>query len=146
VSSTEVRQVTEILVDHIERDRFRVSVRDHEFIVDQPAEAGGADAGPTPTELFVAGLASCVAFYAERFLGRHAIPSKGLRVESGFEMAEDRPPRVARVWIRVYVPVALPRALSTALERVVDLCTVHNSLRQPPAVLITVAEPAAVAA
>jgi putative redox protein len=141
-----VRQVTEILVDHIERDRFRVRVREHELVVDQPTEAGGDDAGPTPTELFVAGLASCVAFYAERFLGRHSIPSKGLRVESGFEMAEDRPPRVDRVWIRVSVPVALSCVLRTTLERVVDQCTVHNSLREPPAVLITVAESVAVAA
>jgi putative redox protein len=39
---------------------------------------GGGDVGPTPTELFVAGLASCVAFYARRYLRRHDIDAEGL--------------------------------------------------------------------
>ena len=39
-------------------DRFDIQVRGHTITVDQPAEFGGGDVGPTPTELFVAGLAS----------------------------------------------------------------------------------------
>jgi uncharacterized OsmC-like protein len=45
-------------------DRFVLEVRGHQLYVDQPREAGGSDAGPTPTELFVASLAGCVGFYA----------------------------------------------------------------------------------
>ena len=60
-----------IKVRHEEGDRFRVSIRGHELFVDQPVDDGGQDSAPTPTELFVAGLASCVAFYAGRFLRRH---------------------------------------------------------------------------
>jgi putative redox protein len=37
----------------------RVTVRGHELTVDEPAEDGGKDTGPTPTELLLASVASC---------------------------------------------------------------------------------------
>jgi hypothetical protein len=42
-------------------EAYEVSVRGHQVIVDQPTDAGGQDTAPTPTELFVASLATCVA-------------------------------------------------------------------------------------
>ena len=67
-------------VVHLDGDAFTVAVRDHQVTVDQPIDAGGSDTGPTPTELFVASLAGCVAFYARRYLARPAVPEDGLRV------------------------------------------------------------------
>ena len=61
----------EVRVRHLDGDRFAIDVRGHTLLVDQPAEAGGTDTAPTPTELFIAGLASCVAFYARRYAARH---------------------------------------------------------------------------
>ena len=67
-------------VVYLSGDRFEVSIREHVVTVDQPVQAGGQDIGPTPTELFVAGLASCVAFYARRYLRRHKLDATGLTV------------------------------------------------------------------
>jgi putative redox protein len=58
----------ELQVRHLGDDRFAIDVRGHEIVVDQPVDAGGQDTAPTPTELFVASLAGCVAFYARRYL------------------------------------------------------------------------------
>lgn len=66
-----------LVVRHLEGDRFRVEIRGHAVEVDQPIEDGGDDKAPTPTELFAASLASCVGFYAERFLRRHDLPVEG---------------------------------------------------------------------
>jgi LmbE family N-acetylglucosaminyl deacetylase len=66
-------------VDYRDGDRFDIRIRDHVVTVDQPTDVGGDDAGPTPTELFVAGLASCVAFYARRYLRRHKLDASGPR-------------------------------------------------------------------
>jgi len=76
-------------------EAYEVTVRGHRLVVDQPADAGGQDSAPTPTELFVASLASCVAFYAGRFLTRHGYSRDGLAVSAGYEMASDRPARVS---------------------------------------------------
>jgi uncharacterized OsmC-like protein len=121
--------MSDITVRHEGGDRFGIDVRGHRVVVDQPADAGGDDSGPTPTELFVAGLSSCVAFYAERFLRRHDLPVHGLAVDCDFEMSEDRPARVVTVDLRVQLPEGFPEERRPALDRVIEHCTVHNTLR-----------------
>src|SRR5438270_13065231 len=48
----------------------RVGVRQQELIADEPAEHGGADAGPSPQELLAASLASCTAVTMEMYAKR----------------------------------------------------------------------------
>lgn len=121
-----------IEVTYLDGDTFNITTRGHGLVVDQPHAAGGDDLGPTPTELFVASLASCVGHYAGRYLYRHGIPRAGLRVTAEFAMADDRPARVGAVKLRVSVPADLTEQQRKALKAVVDHCTVHNTLRRPP--------------
>jgi putative redox protein len=129
-------------VTHQTGDRFQLQVRGHRLTCDQPLADGGDDQGPTPTELFVASLAACVAFYARRFLARHHLDTTGLRVEAAFTMSPARPARVDTITLQLLLPQPLEPNRRRALLAVVDHCTVHNSLRTPPEVRITVAEPA----
>jgi uncharacterized OsmC-like protein len=121
-----------ILVEYRARDRFRLRIRGHELVIDQPKDAGGDDMGPTPTELFMAGLAGCVGFFAERYLRRHGLPGEGLKVECRFGMSEDRPSRVDAVEIRVFLPKGFPEERREPLLRVISKCTVHNTMERPP--------------
>ncbi len=132
----------EIRAEHLTEDTFVLGIRDHRVVVDQPKDAGGDDLGPTPTELFVASLAGCVGFYAERYLRRHGLPDEGLCVKGSFAMAEDKPPRVSSVELRVIPPAPIPADRMAALQRVVEHCTVHNSIRFEPDVTVRVIEPA----
>jgi uncharacterized OsmC-like protein len=103
--------------------------------VDQPEAIGGDDEGPTPTELFVASLASCVGFYARRYLARHRLDATGLRVEVAWDMAT-RPARVGEMTLRLVVPAGVPEERRAGLLAQASHCTVHNSLHQPPPVAI----------
>jgi uncharacterized OsmC-like protein len=125
-------------VRHVSGESYEVSVRGHRVIVDQPADAGGQDTAPTPTELFVASLATCVAFYAGRYLTRHGYSRDGMAVSADFDMASDRPARVSGVHLTVKAPADLPVDRWPALHAVVSHCTVHNSLASPPSVAIDV--------
>jgi uncharacterized OsmC-like protein len=127
-----------VRVDYKGGDLFEIAIRGHLVHVDQPVEDGGSDAAPTPTELFVASLASCVAHYARRFLGRHGLPTDGLSVAATFTMAE-RPARVGEVTVAVTVPEAVPEERRAALLAVASHCTVHNSLEHQPEVSIELA-------
>ncbi|HET8683113.1 MAG TPA: OsmC family protein [Micromonosporaceae bacterium] len=120
-------------------ERYDVTVRGHGFSVDQPPDAGGADGAPTPTELFVASLATCVAFYAGRYLTRHGHSRDGLGVSVTYRMASDRPARVSDIALTVRVPESLPPERWPALQAVATHCTVHNSIVMPPAVRIELA-------
>lgn len=126
-------------VDHLGGDRFQISIRDHVVSVDQPLEDGGQDTGPTPTELFLAGLASCVAFYAGRYLRRHELETSGLTVRTSYRMGA-KPARVAEVNIEIQTPADLPPGRRSGLLAVASHCTVHNSLTNPPQITIALAE------
>ena len=110
-------------------DRFAIALRGHEIMVDQPADVGGTDIGPTPTELFVAGLVSCVAVYAGRFLARHGVCAEGLRVDADWEMGEGSPARVGCVTIRITAPPALPASrLPGGIDRPADYVRLAEAL------------------
>lgn len=125
-----------IRVDHREGDLFAISVRHHTLLADQPLEEGGSDAGPTPTELLVVSLASCVAFYARRFLARHDLRSDGLSVLASFAMAA-RPARVSDIQVSITVPDGVPEDMHERLLAVASHCTVHNTFETPPRVTVS---------
>src|SRR6266496_1984223 len=121
-SGAAARQVETIglAATHLHGDAYEIQIRGHRLTVDQPVEAGGANLGPTPTELFAASLAACVGFYAGRFLRRHGLAVEGLRLDG--------------------LPVLADRQRA-ALLAVVEHCTVHNSIRQAPEVQLELAAP-----
>jgi uncharacterized OsmC-like protein len=128
-----------LTVRHLDGDQFAIEIRGHTITVDQPIDAGGADTAPTPTELFIAGLASCVAFYAGRYLARHQISAEGLSVSADFDIG-GRPTRVTRIRILITPPHDLPAERRDAFLAVASHCTVHNTLSQPAPVDIVLAE------
>lgn len=125
-------------------DRYRIRIGAHEVLVDQPAEAGGTDTGPTPTDLFIGTLAACTAHYAGRFLRRHGLDATGLEVTCSFETAP-RPSRVASVDIRLVVP-GLPQEYEERLRAVVEHCTVKNSIAVAPSIDLEISRDASRAA
>jgi len=131
-------------VKHLGRDQLRVEARGHVLFADQPIGDGGDDTAPTPTELFLAGLTACVAYYAERYLRRNQLSTVGLEVNCDYAWAEN-PHRVGAISLIVKVP-SLPLARREAFTRVIEHCTVHNTLHQAPSVQIRVDSPQTVAA
>lgn len=118
-------------------DRLEISVRGHQILTDQPLDAGGSDQGPTPTELLVGSLVSCMGFYAQRFLRRNGIDPSGLHVSATFTTTTERPHRVAGIDVAVSLPPATPERLVSAVRRVMETCTVHNTLREEPAITLS---------
>jgi uncharacterized OsmC-like protein len=127
--------MAKIRVTHLTEDAFEIDVRGHTMRVDQQSRDRD-EAGPTPVELFVVSLAACVGYYAERFLRRHDVPYRGLRVDCDWTMRAGEPARVGKIAMRIIPPAFVPHELRQALHAAVDRCTVHNSLRQPPAVTV----------
>ncbi|MFE5587585.1 OsmC family protein [Kitasatospora sp. NPDC056531] len=118
-------------VDPVAGDLYAVDIRSHALAVDQPVQAGGGDAAPTPVELCAAALASCTAHYAGSYLDRHGLSRTGLHVTADYTMAHNRPARIASVSIEVTAP-GLPPERAPGLLAVVRHCTVKNTLDNPP--------------
>lgn len=125
----------EMRVRHLDGDRFAIDVRGHTITVDQPTDAGGDDTAPTPTELFVAGLASCIAFYARRYLARHDLPADGLEIAVEYALG-GHPALVSDISVRITPRAAVPVERRDAFLAVASHCTVHNTLENAPDIRI----------
>jgi putative redox protein len=137
-SRREDGSATTVVVKHSTGTKYVATVRGHEVRVDQPLADGGTDEAPSPVELFVASLATCVAYFAGQYLERHGVSRAGLAVHAGYRKTDRPPARVASINLRVIVPAGLPLALVKRLHAVVSHCTVYNTLREPPAVDIMI--------
>ena len=128
----------DIAVTGISGFAYRVTMGNHEVVVDQPREGGGEDLGPTPTDLFVAGLASCAAYYAGRFLARRGFPAATVSARCRYKISDERPARVESIDVMLEFPPGLSAEVRAAALRSAEHCTVHNSLTEPPEVAISV--------
>ena len=115
--------------------RYDITSGKHRVVTDQPVEDGGQDTGMSPVELFVGSIASCVAYFAGQFCGRHGISREGLTVEAEWTMAEG-PHRVGRIDIGIHLPHRISAEQKERLLKVAHGCTVHQSLAVPAGVTI----------
>jgi len=58
-----------------------IAIRQHRLTADEGAEHGAADTGPTPSELLLGALASCVAVTVQMYARRKGWPLTHVRVE-----------------------------------------------------------------
>ena len=131
-------QKESMTVSWIKGVQLAVQVRKHHFLVDQPIEEGGQDEGITPVEMLVASLGTCIGYFAVRFCQRHKIQTQGLKVSMEWDYTE-QPHRIGSMTAHVNLPVTLDSALKTRLEKVLEGCTVHNSITLAPKISIRLA-------
>src|SRR5215472_12909840 len=58
--------------------------RGHQWLADEPLEAGGASQGPTPTALLLSALGACTAITVRMFAARKSWPLTGVEVHLEF--------------------------------------------------------------
>jgi putative redox protein len=58
----------------------RVEAGPHTFIIDEPVEAGGTGAGPTPYDLLAAALGGCTSMTLHYYATREKLPLEGVDV------------------------------------------------------------------
>ncbi len=78
--------------------RYRTDIRvgHHTLIADESVNAGGADAGPSPFGLVLAGLGACTAITLRMYAERKAWPLTGLSVDLEY-YRDDKAFRIERV-------------------------------------------------
>jgi putative redox protein len=110
------------------REKFThdVKVRQHGVTVDEPAEAGGDDRGPSPQELLAASLASCTAITMEMYAQRKGWDVSGLGVDCEYAPAERGCPTRFELVFRM--PAHLSEEQVERLQVIAAKCPVHRTL------------------
>ncbi|MGZ5238096.1 MAG: OsmC family protein [Caldimonas sp.] len=118
----------------VTRERSRkmmhtVSVRQHSFAVDEPAENGGEDAGPTPHDLYDSALGACKAMTVLWYARRKQMPLEAVEVQVDRDASEER-----KGLYRLRVTLSLGGPLDDAQRRellaVAEKCPLHKLMTQ----------------
>jgi len=106
----------------------------HSLVVDEPVVAGGTDAGPAPTRLVAAGLASCIAITMEMYAERKGWDIGAVEVEVDVEY-EGYVPRSFVASIRL--PGGLSDEQRDRLLVIAGKCPVHKILAEETPVVVS---------
>jgi uncharacterized OsmC-like protein len=118
--------------------------RDFTLTVDEPPSFGGADAGPNPEEVVLAGVGACQVITAALYAAQLGITIRGYEVAlrgyvdlAGFYGVPrgDKPTGFDRVVCEVTIDSdASPEQLAAFEQLVEDRCVGHGTLRAPVAI------------
>jgi uncharacterized OsmC-like protein len=84
---------------------FTTDLAGHRLVIDVPASMGGKGRGPTPPELFVPSLGSCVAAYVAAYCRTAGLDARELTVDVSYAKADD-PTRLVDLTVTVNLPHA----------------------------------------
>lgn len=110
----------------VERFRHTVKVGRHDLIADEPEDAGGDDAGPSPQELLAASLATCTAITMEMYATRKGWNVDGMTVDCRYSPAERGSP--TRFELVMKMPAHLSEEQVERLQVIAAKCPVHRTL------------------
>jgi putative redox protein len=106
--------------------RQSVRIRDHQVTIDEPADKGGDDAGPSPQELLAASLASCTAITMEMYARRKGWDVGDVEVSCDYSPAERGCPTSFQLVMRF--PDTLNDEQVERLRVIAAKCPVHRTL------------------
>jgi putative redox protein len=98
----------------------------HTILIDEPAEAGGTDLGPSPTRAAAAGLAACTAITCEMYAAR-----KGWElgaVECEVEVSQGQGSVFEEITLLLRIPAPLSDEQRERLLVIAGKCPVHRAL------------------
>jgi putative redox protein len=106
--------------------RHVVKVRQHRLNSDEPRDAGGDDAAPSPQELLAASLATCTAVTIEMYAARKGWQLRDVEVEVEYTPAERGCPTKFSLTLRL--PSDLSDEQVQRLKVIATKCPVHRTL------------------
>jgi putative redox protein len=103
-----------------------VEMRQHRLTLDEPADLGGDDEGPSPQELLAASLATCTAITMEMYAARKGWDLGCLEVECEYCPAERGQTTTFEIVLRL--PHTCSDEQVQRLSAIAARCPVHRTL------------------
>ena len=114
---------------HIGRDTYKTELvaTSHELVADEPLEAGGTDAGPSPGQFLQLSLAACTAITIRMYANRKNMNLENVRVEINMERQTDR----TLFQRQIYLDGLLSEEDKQKLLDIANACPIHKTLTNP---------------
>jgi uncharacterized OsmC-like protein len=133
----------------LEQFKIEGKIRDHLFYADQPAQAGGTNAGPAPLEYMLFSLAACVVTVGQIMAKQQRINLRGITVKVEGEvdadvfMGKGEENRAGFLGVRIITNIDADMSLDEKkkfLEAVDRRCPVSDNIKEVTPVFYEVVE------
>lgn len=98
---------------------------------DQPLSRGGKNSAPSPFDLFLASLGTCVGYFVLRFCQERGLSTEGLQVTLETEKDAQKH-RLSKVEIIIQLPSGFPDKYRQAIVLAANQCSVKKAILDPP--------------
>jgi len=126
----------EIVVKHKGDMEFETQIGNHTLTIDIPPENNGKDRGPTPPQLFIASLSSCIAIFVASYCNNAGINAEGLSVTLAYDKLT-KPSRLGNLKATIRIPKGDVEKKEKAVIRAAELCLIQETIRLSPEVELT---------
>ena len=128
--------MAEAIVHSLGNLRQEIDAGSHTFYADEPADAGGDNAGPNPYELLLGALGACTSMTLLLYARRKGWPLDDVEVRLRHERdyardcedCETKPVQIDRIERRITLKGQLDQAQRTRLLEIAEKCPVHRTL------------------
>lgn len=100
----------------------------HQWLADEPLEAGGGNQGPAPTALLLSSLGACTAMTVRIYAARHDWPLSGVEVQLEFNPAGAPADGGNHISRAITLRGELSPAQRERLLEVANKCPIHRIL------------------
>ena len=107
--------------------KFKTKIRNHEFFSDMAVRDGGNDEAPSPAELLVSSLGTCLGMTVDTYCKTHGYESKNIGITMTY-LLNDNPKRIKNITIDIELPDNFPDNRKRAILNSVKSCVIYNSI------------------
>lgn len=104
-----------------------VDERGHRWSGDEPAELGGGDTGPTPSQLLLSSLGACTVITLQMYAARKQWPLSGVEVELQYN-PDGVPAAGTDITRRISLRGELDETQRQRLLQIANACPMHKAL------------------
>ena len=128
--------MAEVIVHSLGNLRQKIDAGAHAFYADEPAEAGGDDAGPTPYDLLLGALGACTSMTLLMYARRKGWPLEDVEVRLSHqrdytrdcEDCDTKPVQIDQIERRITLKGRLDTSQRERLIEIAGKCPVHRTL------------------
>ncbi len=120
--------------------KFIAKNRKHTVTIDLPSDFGGSDKGPTPPELFIDAIGSCMGVYIITYCNTVGLNTEGLTIKIDWEKElKEKPAYLKKIDVKIDLPNAEVGVRKEALLKIAHSCLVHQTIKRNPEIHIDLA-------